>query len=304
MNINKDGMVPLQSIYDDVISHYNWQNYDESKRRLLRKKYAFLQRNLVLCSPSEFKSKGDNVIPLADAAIVRDILIEAVNDGEDNMIYDWFNGRVDTTDSLKAKLLFMCMKPVIMRSNVMTGETDDVTADEWLNTVSAALNANTADNTLRLKRHLEEFRNSSLALNMNISVGDITVTHADGHRSYGLRGQKPSLDIRGKTIDEILENIICQDDYFSVLDQMLEVFTNHAKQQVRNAIEWYADAKDLCEAEKADDAVARDSIASEYVIWYQRIHEFLRDNPEICREIEEKSNTTGLVDFFKMQNRE
>ena len=205
MNINKDGMVPLQSIYDDVISHYNWQNYDESKRRLLRKKYAFLQRNLVLCSPSEFKSKGDNVIPLADAAIVRDILIEAVNDGEDNMIYDWFNGRVDTTDSLKAKLLFMCMKPVIMRSNVMTGETDDVTADEWLNTVSAALNANTADNTLRLKRHLEEFRNSSLALNMNISVGDITVTHADGHRSYGLRGQKPSLDIRGKTIDEILE---------------------------------------------------------------------------------------------------
>ena len=173
-----------------------------------------------------------------------------------------------------------------------------------MNTVSAALNANTADNTLRLKRHLEEFRNSSLALDMNISVGDITVTHADGHRSYGLRGQKPSLDICGKTIDEILENITCQDDYFSVLDQVLEVFTKHAKQKVREAIEWYADAKDLYEAEKADDAVARDSIASEYVIWYQRIHEFLRDNPKICREIEEKSGTTGLVDFFKMQNRE
>ena len=81
------------------------------------------------------------------------------------------------------------------------------------------------------------------------------------------------------------------------------MFSNHAKQRVRENIEWYADAKNLFEAEKADDAFQRDSIASEYVIWYQRIHEFLCDNPDVCKEIEEKTGTTGLAEFFRMQDR-
>ena len=80
MKIREDGMVALQSIYDEVIKYYGWEQYSESKRRLLRKKYAFLQRRLVLCSPSEFKDKGDNVVPWVDAPIIRDLLIEAVND--------------------------------------------------------------------------------------------------------------------------------------------------------------------------------------------------------------------------------
>ena len=85
MVIREDGMVALQSIYDEVIKHYGWEQYSESKRRLLRKKYAFLQRRLVLCNPSEFKDKGDNVVPWVDAPIIRDLLIEAVNDQEDNI---------------------------------------------------------------------------------------------------------------------------------------------------------------------------------------------------------------------------
>lgn len=303
MKVREDGMVALQSIYDEVIKHYGWEQYSESKRRLLRKKYAFLQRKLVLCNPSDFKDKGDNIVPWVDAPIIRDLLIEAVNDQEDNLIYDWFNGNIDVTDSLRAHLLFMCMKPVIMKSNVLTGETDDVTTDEWLNTVSAAINNNTAMNTIYLKRNLEKFRNTSLALNMNIGIGDIIVTHEDGSRSYGLQGAKPSLSIKGKTVEQMLDGVTCQDDYFSILNQMLEMFSNHAKQRVRENIEWYAEAKDLFEAEKADDAIQRDSIASEYVIWYQRIHEFLRDNPDVCQEIEEKVGTTGLAEFFRMQDR-
>ena len=190
-----------------------------------------------------------------------------------------------------------------MKSNVVTGETDDVTTDEWLSTVSAAINDNTALNTIQLKRNLEKFRNTSLALNMNIGIGDVTVTHEDGSRSYGLQGAKSNLNISGKTIEQLLDCVSCQDDYFSILNQVLEMFSNHAKQRVRENIEWYADAKNLFEAEKADDAFQRDSIASEYVIWYQRIHEFLCDNPDVCKEIEEKTGTTGLAEFFRMQDR-
>lgn len=42
MNENK---VSLQAIYDEIIHHYSWENYEEAKKRLLRKKYSFCKRN-------------------------------------------------------------------------------------------------------------------------------------------------------------------------------------------------------------------------------------------------------------------
>lgn len=59
----------------------------------------------------------------------------------------------------------------------------------------------------------------------------------------------------------------------------------------------------MFEAEKADDAIERDSIASEYTIWYQRVSDFLAQNTDICAEIEKKAGTTGLVEYFKTQDR-
>ena len=106
------------------------------------------------------------------------------------------------------------------------------------------------------------FRNNSLALDMNIGIGDVVVRHEDGHRSYELRGKEREIDIEGKTIDEVLEDVVSQDDYFE-----------------------------------------HESIASEYNIWYQRVHEFLESNPEICRKIEEEAGVEGLSEFFRMADR-
>lgn len=298
----KENKVSLQAIYDKVIHHYSWENYEEAKRRLLRKKYSFLQKNLVLCNPEDFKEKGANYVPANDAAIIRELLIEAVNDSEESMVVDWFNGKIDTRDSQAATLLFMQLKPFIMKPCMM-GETDEVTMEEWLNTVSAAINYNTARNTLALKHNLEKFRNTSLPLDMNISFGDVVATYEDGSRAYGLKAEKQPIEIKGKTIEQILDSVVSQDDYFSVLEQMLKLFDDHAKAKARERIELYAEAKDLSEAEKADDAIERDSVASEYVIWYQRISEFLDQNPEICNEIETEKKVTGLVEFFRMQDR-
>ena len=105
----------MNSIYDEVIAHYGWGDYEESKKRLLRKKYAFLQKNLVLCNPADFKVKGANFVPNNDAPIIRELLIAAVDDSEKNMIVDWFNGKVDTSDSLMANFLFIQLKPLIMK---------------------------------------------------------------------------------------------------------------------------------------------------------------------------------------------
>lgn len=295
-------MVKVSDIYKGIIKHYGWENYSEAKTRLLRNKYMKLQQELVLCDKSEFKRQGNNVVPSADAPIIRNILIEAVNDDEGNITADWFNGNVDTDKSLMSILLFNCLKPLIMQPYI-SGETDEVTMDEWLAAVAAAVKYPTAVQVSELSRNLEMFRNNSLALDMNIGIGDVVVRHEDGHRSYGLQGKEREIDIEGKTIDEVLEDVVSQEDYFDVLAQMLKKFDDHAKKRAHDAILWYANAKNIYDAQKADDAFEHESIASEYNIWYQRVHEFLESNPEICRKIEEEAGVEGLSEFFRMADR-
>lgn len=299
MNENRKDM---NSIYDEIIAYYEWENYEDSKKRLLRKKYSFLQKNLVLCNPKDFKEKGTNFVPVNDAPIIREILIASVDDREKNIIVDWFNGKIDTSDSLMANFLFCQLKPLIMKPYIM-GETDEVTMDEWLNTVSAAINYSTARNTIALKQNLEKFRNTSLPLDMTIGYGDVIVTHEDSSRSYGMKADQKPIEIKGKTIEQILDAVVTQDDYFSVLEQILALFDAHAKVKARKRIELYAKAKNLFEAEKADDTFERDSIASEYTIWYQRVHDFLIANPDICKDIESQTGATDLVKFFQTKDR-
>lgn len=295
-------MVSLQSIYDAVIAHYGWNDYADAKKRLLRKKYAFLQKHLVLCDGKAFKVKGGNYVPANDAPIVRDLLIEAVDDTGDNEIYAWFNGNIDTSDSKRAVDLFECLKKVILNP-YSRNETDLVTSNDWLRTVSASINHNTAQNTLDLMQSLERFRNDSLALDMNIAVGELTISDENGSREYILEGKKNAPDISGKTIEKILEGIQTQDDYFSVLAQILKRFECHARGRIKKQIENYAEIKSTFGFNKADDPIPRDSIASDYTIWFQRIHEYLTKNPDICREIENKAGIEKLAEFFRMEDR-
>lgn len=297
--INDVQMMKMQSVYDAVIGHYGWDSndYKSSKNRLLRMKYSFLFKNIVLRRAEDFKSRGDAVIPVNDAAIIRNLLIESVNDDGENMIYDWFNGNIDTSDSQQALLLYMQVKPVIMKA-LMTGETDEVTVDEWLKTISAVINHSTAANTLAVKRALEDFRNDSLGLDMTIGIGDLIVGCEDGSRFYHSTGKKPDLDIENKTIDAILAEITSQDDYFAVLSQILRKFDEHVKASVRSKIITLAQAADAFDASNMRDAVFSDSIASEYLIWYHRLHTYLKTNEVVCAELEKETGIDHLADLF------
>lgn len=295
--INDVRMMKMQPVYDAVIEHYGWDAYKSSKNRLLRMKYTFLFENVVLRRKEDFKIRGDAVIPVTDAAIVRNLLIEAVNDDGENMIYDWFNGNVDISDSQQALLLYMQIKPVVMKA-LMTGETDEVTVDEWLKTISAVINHSTAANTLAVKRALEDFRNDSLGLDMTIGIGDLIVGCEDGSRFYHSTGKKPALDIENKTIDAILAEITSQDDYFAVLSQILRKFDEHVKASVRSKIITLAQAADAFGASNMRDAMFSDSIASEYLIWYHRLHTYLKTNEVVCAELEKETGIDHLADLF------
>lgn len=299
IKINGVQMVKVQTVYDAIREHYGWDSHPnkDSKDRLLRLKFSFLLKNIVLRRTEDFKNRGDAVIPVTDAAIVRNLLIEAVNDDGENMIYNWFNGNVDTSDSQQALLLYMQIKPVVMKA-LMTRETDEVTVDEWLKTISAVINHSTAANTLAVKRALEDFRNDSLGLDMTIGIGDLIVGCEDGSRFYHSTGKKPDLDIENKTIDAILAEITSQDDYFAVLSQILRKFDEHVKASVRSKIITLAQAADAFDASNMRDAVFSDSIASEYLIWYHRLHTYLKTNEVVCAELEKDTGIDHLADLF------
>ena len=295
--------VKVQRVYDSIIEYYGWQDYADSKVRLLRNKYNTLQRKLVLCNREDFKGTDrKNYIPEADAPIVRAILIEAMDDAGHNPIYHWFNDDFDTSIAEEAIKLYAYFESIIDDAACQAG-VDQVTLDEWLGAVSASINHSTAENTWRLKQNLEVFRNNSLALDCTISVGDVIVTDETGSRRYAMRGEHPSLDIRGKTIESVMESIQTQDDYFAVFNQILELFNEHARASVINKIEVFAKAKNAFDLHKADDGVEPNSLASEYRIWYQKIHDFLVANPSVCEYIERKTNTADLVEFFHMADR-
>lgn len=218
------------------------------------------------------------------------------------MIYDWFNGNVDTSDPQQALLLYTQIKPVVIEA-LMTGETDEVTVVEWLNTISAVINHTTAANTLAIKRTLEDFRNDSLGMDMKIGIGDIIVGCEDGSRFYHSTGKKPDLSIDDKTIDAMLAEVTSQDDYFSILFQILRKFDEHVKTNVRSTIIALAKAVDACDASNMRDAVFCDSMASEYLIWYHRLHTYLKANKEVCDELEKETGIDHLADLFDVAGR-
>ncbi|MCD7825476.1 MAG: hypothetical protein LUH14_05890 [Clostridiaceae bacterium] len=275
----------------------------ESFRRNLRKKYDFLARKVVLRDKNDFKQKHSNMIPAVEAPIVRALLDAATDKDEDHeLIREWFNGKIDTNDSEEALLLFPCLKFVIMTPN-MRGEVDDVVTDEWINTVRAVINYDSADITLKMKRRLEDFRASSLALNSSVRVGDMYTTFEDGHSEYIHQAKERKIDIKGKTIEEILDSAYTQQDYLQILSQVLDVFDRDATAKALDGIKAFVRFADVSGADKADVAVGEETLASEYIIKYQRIYEYLKDHPDALRSVEKETGRSGVLDFFKMHDR-
>lgn len=297
MDVNEVPMIKVQAIYDEVITHYAWKGYEDAKYRLLRNKYRFLVENVLKRDKKDYLYKKSDMLPLCDAPIVREFLIMSV-DGDCGIVYDWFNGNVDTDNSEDAQKLYDRLDSIIMWA-VNNGEIDAVTAEEWESALAASVNYTTAGNTSKIKAALESFRKNSLGLDFCINMGDIIHNDGLGNREFILKGKKMDLCIDGCTIDEALEKVASQDDYFAILAQVMEKFENHAKKSIRDKIITLAKCADCFDA-KMKDAVLMESLASEYSVWYQKIYEYLVANPEICSSIEQETGIRNLADMFKM----
>ena len=251
---------------------------EESVTRNLRNKMTFLLEQVALRKVSDFK-RGNNIfIPDNDAPIVRNLLMCSMDD-EYPWIVDWFNNSLDLNDSLTCASLYMCVKEPIMRAE-MTGETDSVTVDEWLSAIQGLLNANMAEHTIRLKRAIEDFRTKTLVKNNTVNCGDIYATDEYGIRTYISKAHQ-----RTASLSE---------------DLIIDFMIKDAEKKALPDIEFYACAKNLSEADSAIDLVESEngSMVSEYYPWFKKVAKFIELHPEEIKDIEEKTKTSNLKEFF------
>lgn len=302
--------VKLQDIFKEVAQYYNnWEDEKDvdidAKYRNLRKKYTFLIENILFRDKASFKdSSNHNMVLSRDKTIIRILLIDAISPDKDDIIVKWFNGKVDTTNSSESIKLYESISQEIKIAFLLL-EVDEVTMHEWLDTIAASINFNTAIHTHKIIKQIENFRQNSLALNQNINIGEISL-NIDGKRFYHHAGANrfhKHFDLKNKTFEQLLREINCQDDYLNILMQVIHELEAHAKEKVIDIIRRFALIKRDIGLDKADKMVQNDSIASEYVIYYQRIYEFLKKNPDIVEKIEKEENVENLLDFFKMKRK-
>ena len=68
-------------------------------------------------------------------------------------------------------------------------------------------------------------------------------------------------------------------------------------------IKAYSELKKRSGRACADELLGTDSLASEYVKFFQNIYDYLYDRPELTKEIETEIGTDNLLSFFKMKDR-
>ena len=185
----------------------------------------------------------------------------------------------------------------------MSGETDEVTVHEWLAAIRGVINYDMAEKTVNMKRKLEDFRVRTLVMNNTVGWGDVIVGCEDGGRYYGHEKNEIKKELPKELLDEIVENLYVQGDYFDVMNQIMDRMISDAEAKAIPFIETYALAKSVSECGKVIELIAtsEDSIVSEYYPWFDKISNFLRDHPEETKRIEDFTKTEGLENFFRMK---
>lgn len=291
--------IKASEIYRDIIRLKGiCKAAEESTVRNLRYKMIFLLEEVALRKVSDFKSGNNILIPDNDAPIVRNLLMCSIDD-DFPFVVDWFNGSLDLDDSYKCFWLFKSIQEPIQRAGMM-GETDFVTVDEWISAIRGLLNYDMAKHTLEMKRKLEDFRVRTLVKNSTVNYGDIIACDEEGNRGYAMRGNRPKRLLSEEMLKNIVEDLYVQDDYFSVINQIMDYMIKDAEKKAIPDIETYALGKNISECDSAIEMIEMQngSMVSEYYPWFLKIASFLEKHPEETKRIEEFAHTDNLIKFF------
>ncbi len=161
LSIDRTEFIGVRRIYEEVMAFYNWNtDYSidiSSKESLLKKKYAFLFRKVLMRNRNTYKKKGNNMVPMIDAPIIRELLIKSVSpEDNDQIIVKWFNGKIDKDNSEAVIALFNSISTIISKLSY-TNQIDQVTAEEWRAAIASSTNYDVACSTLNIKEQIEKY---------------------------------------------------------------------------------------------------------------------------------------------------
>lgn len=302
-------MVRIQRVYEEVLAAMELpEKYYDSKLRLLRIKGKFLLENIMGRTVDSLKNSGKIEVPEAEAPIIKNILIEALD--AESMVSDWFAGKVDLSDPTQVILLFWQLKEPIMRP-LMQGKTDEVTTDEWLASVDAVIDFSNAEKVSQMKRNLDDLRMESLPLDSHIGVGDVVVEDENGNRRYAMRGRRDNPAVL-ELVSKLAEQLNSEDDYIDAVNLILARFISDAKKKSEEVVSTLAEYYALCESLNEENEASNNDIenedvkedidefiASEYVQRDRKVYRYLRAKPDFAATLNSRLNVGDVARFFR-----
>lgn len=294
-----------QEIYYEEIS--KTQSMDDSFRRSIGNKYNFLMNRVVMRSKLDWRYKAKDMIPLKDKSIVKALLIKSyyplINNDEDQIFVDWFNDSIDENDYDKIIELGNRAESLIKYEvSYDDWDLDDVTIDEWVAAIHSSINFTRALSIKKFAYEMKNLYDNSNVLNHDMPFGDMIKENKYGKRSYIWKGLRPNIDT-SLPLNEVLSGCFSQEDYANLVLQLMLVIIQDCQNKTVDFIKAYAELKKGSGRACADELLETDSLASEYIKFFQNIYDYLHDKPALTKEIENEIGTDDLLIFFKMKDR-
>lgn len=297
----KDMSKKAADIYREIMDQQDKAEIvQESCSRNLRKKMTFLIEQVALRHIDEFKDGNNIYIPDNDVPIVRNLLMCSLDD-QYPYIVRWFNNSIDLNDANDCIHLYNSVKKLIERIE-KEGETDSVTANEWRMAIRGLLNVDMAIHTINLKNKLEEFRVNTLVRSNTISCGDVIATYENGCRKYIKKAEKKEQILSENLLEKIVQNLSIQEDYYQVIEQIMDYLMKDAEKKAISDIEKYAKMKKISGCDTAKEMICdleNYTMISEYFPKLKKIRKFLEVHPEEKLKIERQEKVNHLEKFFE-----
>lgn len=297
-------LVLASEVYEEIEAEIDSNSRDsESLKRLLRKKFNFLMKNVLLRTEANYKIGNKNYVLRTERHVVKEFLRASLE--ETSEIGKWFNLNLNLSSADQTLELFNVVS-IILTSALHEDKVDEVTFDEWIATIKTSIDYNNAKSVIDVKNKLDKLRVAAKPLNHEIGYGDIYWSNEEGNRGYGLKNTKNILsDFDTLTLKEIAQQVHIESGYYEILQYLISKFEEQAHQKSYETILYYAEMKRDYESIEEIEGSSKISDLADFTSDYSQMHlklyEYLLKNPEICKKIETEAKTSELLEFFKSE---
>ncbi|PFE10886.1 hypothetical protein [Bacillus cereus] len=295
-------LVLASEIYEEIEAEIDSTSRDsESLKRLLRNKFNFLMKNVLLRTEANYKKGNKNYVLHTERHVVKELLKASLE--ETSEIGRWFNLNLNLSSAEQTLELFNIVSD-ILKGALDEDKVDEVTVDEWIGTIKSSIDYNNAKSVIDVKNKLDKLRVAAKPLNHEIGLGDIYLSDEEGNRDYVLKNSKNILsDFDTLTLKEIAQQVYVESEYYEILQYLISKFEEQAHQKsyetILNVAEMKRDYESIFDIKGSSKISDFADFTSDYSQMYLKLYEYLLENPEICKKIESEAKTSELLEFFK-----